>query len=89
MIIYPSEKALSLFDQSVRTYIVFFGEWSGLIYSKEVLYTSFQGHVWGYLVILAMLVVEKKSLDWLEIRSKRKQVSATMYAVVKEEVKGK
>lgn len=60
LIIYPSEKALGLFDQSYRDYLVFFGEWSGVVYSKAVLYSTFRGHVWGYLLILAMLIVEKK-----------------------------
>ena len=68
IISYFSSTIIDLFEDKQRIYVIVIGEWSGLLFTKDVPDSTFFYHVLGYLIILFLLVIEKFCITWLEIR---------------------
>ncbi|CAI2386722.1 unnamed protein product [Moneuplotes crassus] len=66
IIIFPSHKLLQLLNIKYRTQAIFFGEWSGLLYPGTNKNLIFSNYVSGYMIILCVLVIEKKLLECLD-----------------------
>lgn len=71
--VFISEQTFELISrEDFKLAFIFYGFWIGLIHPVDSHHISFNSCIFGYLLLLAMLVIEKKLLNFLDKRMKDK-----------------
>jgi len=73
VIIFPSQKILEILDIGIKTKVIYYGSWAGIVYPNTTPHLTFWHYVSGYMAIWTVLVLEKKLLEWLAEERIRKQ----------------